>query len=329
MARYTVIKFTNLSPVHIGTGNEAYEVSAAELQSDTISAALAALKASKGETDNLRDFLDSFTVSSAFPFIGDSYFLPRPQGLLDISVRGKQIHEYRKKLKKVKYVDFSIWSAIINGDHIDVDDGQLQGDFILKSASADFSKPYTTQVNQRVSVSRCGEDAEPFFFEWKFFQKDSGLFCLLSAQEKDMPELLSLFQALGETGVGTDKNVGGGKFDVETASIDIPDVQNADATMLLSSYIPTSDELPKLNLNQSIYSLSRRGGFMAGSTEPELMHLLKKEIYMFGCASVFRPSETIKGTTVDLRPDWNSPNMHPVYRSGRPITVPIKINDYE
>ena len=74
MATYTIIKLKNLSPLHIGTGKENYDFSAAELQSDTLSAALAAIRAQKGKTDDLAEFLDSFKLSSAFPFIDNHFF---------------------------------------------------------------------------------------------------------------------------------------------------------------------------------------------------------------------------------------------------------------
>ena len=56
MAVYTIIKLKNLSPLHIGTGKENYDFSATELQSDTLSAALAAIRVQRGKRDKLKDF---------------------------------------------------------------------------------------------------------------------------------------------------------------------------------------------------------------------------------------------------------------------------------
>ena len=324
MAKFTIIKLCNLSPLHIGTGNEAYEVSSTDLQSDTLSAALASIRASHGKTDDLQTFMESFSLSCAFPYSGNQYFFPKPQGRIDVVVRGKEEHEYRKKLKKIKYVNFADWCSIIKGDRLEIDDNQLQKVF-LTQADGQFTLPNKSQVNQRVSVSRDSmEDASPFFFEWTYFSDNCGLFCLLDAKTLEIKdEVLSLFKELGETGVGTDKSVGGGKFTVEDEEIELPNVDNPSAQMILSLYIPTEEELSQLNLQNSVYSLLKRGGYMSGSTNPDYMHLYKKQVYMFASASVFYTRTPINGKIVDLKPEWNDANMHPVFRSGMPIVIPV------
>ena len=65
MATYTLVKFKNMTPLHIGTGKENYDFSSSDLHSDTLSAALAALKMQVAEGDDLMSFLESFVVSSA------------------------------------------------------------------------------------------------------------------------------------------------------------------------------------------------------------------------------------------------------------------------
>lgn len=324
MAKFTIIKLCNLSPLHIGTGNEAYEVSSTDLQSDTLSAALASVRASHGKTDDLQTFMESFSLSCAFPYSGNQYFFPKPQGRIDVVVRGKEEHEYRKKLKKLKYVNFADWCSIIEGDRLEIDENQLQKVF-LTQADGQFALPNKSQVNQRVSVSRDGmEDASPFFFEWTYFSDNCGLFCLLDAKTSEIQkEVLDLFKELGEIGVGTDKSVGGGKFTVDVDEKEFPHVDNPSAQMILSLYIPTEEELSQLNLQDSMYSLIKRGGYMAGSTNPNFMHLYKKQIYMFSCASVFCTKAPIKGKIVDLKPERNAAEMHSVFRSGMPIVIPV------
>ena len=72
MSRF-IIKFKNLTPLHIGTGKENYDFSSSVLHSDTLSSALASLRAQKGKTSDIESFLMSFTVSSAFPYFGEFY----------------------------------------------------------------------------------------------------------------------------------------------------------------------------------------------------------------------------------------------------------------
>lgn len=328
MATYTLIKLTNLTPLHIGTGKENYDFSASDLQSDTLSAALAALRAQNGKAEDLEQFLNSFTLSSAFPFWKERYFLPKPQGKMDVSVAGKEEHEYRKKLKKVKFVESSLWQELAAGKSVTVNDNQLQKEFLLKEC-VEFKTIYKSQVNQRVSVPRAdGQDAEPFFFDWRYFDAEAGLFCLTDATGDLLKEIEQLFELLGENGIGTDRNVGGGKFKVEIKNdFQLSSTADANAEMLLSLYIPTRQELENLNLNKSKYELLLRGGYIAGSQENDFRHLRKKSIYMFGTGSVFATMQPLQGLIVDLKPEWNDVRMHPVYRSGKPFYIPIKMKE--
>lgn len=327
MGRYTIIKFKNLTPLHVGTGKENYDFSSSELQSDTLSAAIAAIRAREGKTQDVEVFLRSFALSSAFPFVGDRLFLPKPQGKIDIVVTDMEEYSYRKKLKKIKYLESNLWNVVVSGKRLEVLSSQIKDDFLISINNVDaFEKPYKTQVSQRVSVPR--EDnmpAEPFFFEWKYFNTDAGLFCILdTSDDARRDEIVNLFGKLGEFGLGTDRNVGGGKFVVETKDWILNDVDNSDAKMLLSLYIPTEEELPALNLHESKYELLLRGGYISGSSELEFSHLRKKSVYAFNVGSIFKTSIVPSGKIVNLKPEWKDERMHSVYRSGKPFVVSVK-----
>ena len=328
MPTYQVIKLKNFTPLHIGTGKDnQYDFSATDLHSDTLSAALASLRTQQGKKDDIEDFLHSFSLSSAFPFLDTIYFLPKFQGIINVKIVLKKKHEYRKQLKKLKFIDVSLWSKLIQGDEIDVEESQIKGDFLLNKNSA-FVKPYQSQVNQRVSVPRTdNENADPFFFNWTYFHEKAGLYCLTDAKDEKYKEIFDLFQLLGETGIGTDRNIGGGKFDVEAGMLHFPEITDANQTMLLSLFIPTEVELSKMNLKMSKYELLLRGGFMSGSSEESFKHLRKRSVYMFNVGSVFPTTDPLTGKIVNLAPAWNDERMHPVFRSGRPFYLPIKINE--
>lgn len=327
MASYTVFKFKNLTPLHIGTGKENYDFSSSVLQSDTLSAALASMRVMGGHTDDVKEFMDSFVISSAFPFAGSQFFLPKPQGRIAVNVAGKEEHQYRKKLKAVKFIESSIWNKLTNGCSVDVDESQLQKDFLVDTGKESFDKPSITQVTQRVFVPREeGKDTEPFFFSWTYFNSNAGLYCLVDAETSVVDEVEQLLVMLGESGLGTDKNVGGGKFELERVEMDV--VSNSvqpDSSMLLSTYIPTEEEVALLNLSESKYELIQRSGFMAGSEIDDFRHLRKKSVYMFNVGSLFKTIDKLSGKIVDIKPDWNDDRMHPVYRSGKPFVVPVKL----
>jgi len=329
MPTYKVIKLKNLTPLHIGTGKENYDFSSTELQSDTLSAALAALRAHKGLSYDLDSFLESFILSSAFPFWEDRYFMPKMQGKIAVDIKGEEEHVSRKKLKKVKFIERDIWLKLIHGEHVIIDKHQLQDEFVTFSNTLGILHSKGV-VSQRVSVPR-GEqgNAEPFFFEWKFFNPRGGLFCLLKCDDNLLDEIIELFKLLGENGLGTDKNIGGGKFEVDTAEFDLPEINDDTHKMLLSSYIPTEDELDNIDLTQSKYNLILRGGFIAGSSEVNFRHLRKNSVYMFTVGSVFNCQSELRGKIVDLKPDWDNSKMHSVYRSGLAFSIPVKIVENE
>lgn len=331
MSIYTLIKLKNLTPVHMGNGKENYDFSASHLQSDTLSAALAATRAQSGKRDNLSDFLDSFTISSAFPYIGNRYFMPKPLGKIEVRVNDADEYSIKKSLKKIEFIKFPLWKDLIQGKTLQINRYQLRGNYLIEAKDENsFLPPYKSQVNQRVSVPRDEKrDTEPFFFEWTYFNQNAGLFCIVCSPEEMKNEIISLFEEMGENGIGTDKNIGGGKFEIETNNWDFPTINNPNASMLLSLYIPTSDEIGNLNLESSKYELILRGGYMAGSEDTKFRHLRKKSIYMFNYGSVFHTTQSFAGKIIDLKPNWNDKNLHPVYRSGKPFIIPIKHNDYE
>lgn len=325
MATYTIIKLVNLTPLHIGTGKENYDFSASDLQSDTLSSALAALRCQLGKCKDVELFLESFTLSSAFPFVGNHYFLPKPYGKLKIQVTDSDEYTSRKKIKGLKYIESDIWQILMSGKELSISQSQMQDIYLLSNAPSKdnpFAKPYMSQVNQRVSVPReDGQDADPFFFDWKYFNSKSGLYCMTDANGVLLNEILDLFVLLGETGLGTDKNIGGGKFEVATESITINDVSHPNASMLLSLYIPTKEEISILDLVNSNYEILQRGGYLAGSQETDFRHLRKKSIYMFNVGSVLNTVQPLTGMIVDLKPEWNDERMHSIFRSGKPFTI--------
>jgi CRISPR type III-A-associated RAMP protein Csm4 len=191
MAQYTVFKLHFRTPLHIGLGRSSYDSSATDLHSDTLSAALAAFKAQHGASSSeIRDFLNSFAMSSAFPFEGKQYYLPRPLTADRILIDGKEDAANRKMLKSVRFIDSSVWKDFLSDSHPSVTANQIRDEYIIAPNNTDFVVPYKKQVVQRVAVSRNGEDdSDPFFFEWCFF--DIG--CGVNTDEENIFLLIVMF----------------------------------------------------------------------------------------------------------------------------------------
>lgn len=332
MRKLTRIILKNMSPLHLGMGRDAYDTASNRLPSDSLSAALASVRAMQGKHEDIEMFLQSFSISSAFPYCGSEFFLPSPCGRLPIKVKGLEEKEYRKDLKKIKYISSSLWHTMMKGDAIEIEPAQLHGEFLIEKPADEYKKPMTHVINQRVMVPRADDkDAIPFTFEWTFFlhgEIESGLYCIVDCEDSIRAELIDLFKSLGSIGIGSDRTVGGGLFDVEADEIELPEI-SGNATMLLSTYIPQESEMKHLNLTFSNYSLLKRGGFMAGSSNEKTRQLRRKTVYMFDTGSVFATTLPVEGKIVNLAPEWNAEGMHPVYRCGRPLCVTVKMHQDE
>lgn len=323
MSKFKIIKFKNLSPLHIGLGRNNYDFSSSILHSDTISAALASIRACNGKSKDIEQFLSSFAMSSAFPYFKDAIYLPLPKGRLNIRIQGRSENEIRKQLKKLQYAELSMWEQMAKGECLEIQENQIMG-YYLNSPNKLYKNNFIKrQLTERVTVpTGDNKTAVPFFFEWTFFSKEAGLYVIVDAADEIFEELISLTKELGVNGIGSDRNVGGGHFEItaEEMSIDVP--QNANSQILLSLFIPDKEELSYLDLKEAQYSLIQRGGFIAGSNVNSFRHLRRKSIYMFEEGSIFPTSKQLRGRVVDLAPSWNDKNMHKVLRSGKPFTLP-------
>lgn len=324
MAQLKRIKLINLSPLHLGRGTDSYDLSATDLSSDAITSALASIRALQGKTDGIKEFMESFVLSSAFPFYKGHYFLPRVIGRINVYIEGHNEAEYRKKLKKIRFIEDSLWSEILNSkSSVRISADQIHDEFLLANTDDDFEPPVLKNVTERVMVPRNNaRDSEPFYFEWNYFKEDGGLYCLMDSKD-NVDEIIHLFHILGDSGIGSDKNIGGGHFEVDYDEMSIPSASERNAEIILSTYIPSKEELDTIDLDKSKYNLVNRGGFMAGSSDERLRHLHRKSVYMFDVGSIFYTKAQLLGTIADVTPLWNNKAMHKVFRSGRALSIGI------
>lgn len=330
MAKFKVIKLTDMSVVHIGNGRDTYDFSSSMLHSDTLMSALSSILASRGQQDKIETFMNSVTLSSAFPFYFNHYFLPKIKGKLNVVVKGYPKEEYRKKLKKIQYIDVSIWKKLVEGQCVEIEIEQLQNCFLIDLNALNHfqeSNPYKSQVNERVKIVN-GEDSVPFYFDWTYYHEHAGLYVLVDCDSVLFDTVSSLFEELGQNGIGTDRSVGGGQFAVEKGEMELPIAQDASYACLLSLYIPTRHDLEQIDLEGSSYQMLKRGGYMSGSNRNVLRHLRKKSVYMFDEGSILKTHAKLDGCVVNLAPKWND-SMHPVYRSGKIFSIPINNQAYE
>lgn len=325
---YPIIKIRFNTPLHLSRGQtEDYGHSQELICSDTLKGALCAMGITNLDQQGFDPggFMDSFRISSAFPFKGDDYYLPKPFVRLPVTIDNEDEASISKMLKKLSFVHIDLFSEILKGNDVKVTKEHFAENkkFLCNRKTGPEYCISTSNVQQRVTIpADRQEDPTPYYIDRVYFERDAGLFFLVETGDSQTLELITkLSVILGENGVGTDRNVGNGFFTVEPGSVmfDLPD-QSGHLTNL-SLFLPRKEELDEEFLNESAWNLLKRGGYIAGSSRDEFLSLRKKSVYMMEEGSVFPSRENITGKKINLKPEYEG--IHDVWRDGMPIFLPI------
>ena len=328
----TIYKLHFTTPVHLGDMRDDYGISLTTIASDTLYAAMISCLAKLGDEIPPDGDLGC-TISSLFPFYQQDkasehvLFFPKP--LKQVMPTSDKAVEERKKIKKVAWLDAAYFSKILNGEQLFTDNtlggNAIQGEFMTNMPiDKDF---VTSQVSARVTVPRNGQDdATPYYMDRVSFKGYSGLFFIADGDASRLEKALNLLQS---EGIGTDRNVGNGYFEYEKDVVDLVIPDSADFALSLSLFIPESKEQMRTMLDSDdvAYDFQRRGGWITTSPNNTLR---KNVIYAFTAGSVLKcycsGLETQGKVGIDLRPDLPSVT-HPVWRCGRALFLPIRINN--
>ncbi len=194
-------------------------------------------------------------------------------------------------------------------------------------------KIWERETTQRVRINSTAE-SDPYYVE-KLHpvneHKQEGLFVLIQEVDGEFKQLKSLFRLLGDNGVGLQRSLGNGQFipsfPDEVLTLDLP--QNADTWVNFSLFRPEVNDLEKIQLEQSYYKLTKRGGWIAAPENNRLMSLRKRSVMMFTEGSTLAFSDMndckgrCRGKLENLEPNWKD-FPHPIWRDGRAIFLPMK-----
>lgn len=353
--KFIVVKLYFKSGLHLSQGKEDnYDRSQMRLHSDTLKSALfvAALglfpelsmeNYEESDTEESfpyqRAFFRQFRVSSAFPFLDHRgktlYFLPKPLKGFNLELLNEEGIEDRKLYSKIQYMEKDTLLDAFQGKLVLDGTSNYSDDrkFLAKGVDLTKGKIFRNEVQQHVAIPRTGdEDGSPFHVDKIFFEKGAGLYFLLEADdEKWVNKVAAALRLLGDSGMGTDRTMGGGQFSakIEKEPFAWPfDEEKADFQMNLSLYWPRKEEVAAIT--DAAYKLTRRGGFLANPSDNSHLTIRKKSVYMFEEGGVFPAGHQLKGRVGDLCPD-NSllkkagiPTVnHPVWRDGQAIFLPF------
>lgn len=308
------------APFHVDSrGNDSYEHAETFIRSDTLSAAILsawALLDPDGFAERVRN--PPFRLSSAFPFIGEISFLPRPVDSLAVSLDPAKLRD-NKKLKKIQWLSVGLWKAVAGGFRLDDAEAiTILGTLAtLKTETLADEKLWIVEERPRLAMDRAtNSHAEELLFHFSrvWLNPMAGLYFLANFDDgQARADFEAALRLLGDEGIGADRTCGNGCFAFErrpNPGLKSPEGRRA---MALSLVNPDPCDCTQGWLDEAAYKLVSRGGWIGGTG------LRKQRVRMFAEGSVFQAP--LQGRTVDVSPE-HAP--HPVYRDGRGFFVALE-----
>lgn len=359
MVRYRLVP---RGAFHVGERGVGMEETSVVIHSDTVFSALCvALRETghalnpllkrwpramtRGEAVDLApgDWPPPFAVSSAFPYAGDVYFLPRPLLTL-VGLSESEVPGLGKRLKKVRFVSEQVFAAIVNAQPL----GPLLGSFIPEGASLQdgavmaavaeveqlrrrFADPlsgatrfWSKDTASRVALDRKSTRSQVYGVGRVTFAAGCGLALLVAYNDESLrPSVERALRVLGDAGLGGERSSGHGQFSLEVAgAYQPPAVQVPNGYTLLSLYWPTRHEVAGGVLDAASYGLLMRRGWVSS---PDGSNLRRRSVRMLSEGSVLR--RLPQGALADVKPldPFPATNVpHDVWRYGVALTVPCR-----
>ena len=180
---FEVIKLAFKTPLHIGRGWGDLGHSDTILHSDTIKSAIYATGhiLYPGWINKPKEFFNGFNISSCYPYAGDELFLPKLQLHRNVKFTQTDEHLQAKKAKKIEYFSINVFEEYINNHEININENQLtsNGKYVFGKKLESNNNIIISNVEQRVSINDKLE-TDPFYIDRIFFQKDCGLYFLIT-----------------------------------------------------------------------------------------------------------------------------------------------------
>ncbi|NWO23580.1 type III-A CRISPR-associated RAMP protein Csm4 [Mogibacterium timidum] len=306
---YIGYKLVFSTAVHFGEGN--LEDSGNKLYADTIFSALCHEAVSLGCIDKLISCVQNSNVklSDAFPFIDDTYYVPKPM----VSLDSDKSADDKKKTKKLEYISGDLIYEYLNGSM----------DIVAESEK--LAKLGISDIRTQASIN-ANEDTRPYSVGTYTFSENAGLYLIIGYNDEEGLHLIrDLLISLSFTGIGGKRSSGLGKFELHNATLPdclikkISDAEYSNRVMSLSIGMCEDEELEDICRNAR-YLLSKRSGFISSSTYANKL-VKKQDSYLFRSGSIF--SKPFTGIIRDV----SIKGTHPVYCYANPIFMEVSDNE--
>ncbi len=324
--RYTAVFLRFQAPLHLGElGVGAEGVQSRLAHAETLWAALVVAwvrlfgtpePLAPPDPETLDTWHPPFLLSSAFPFVGQTLYFPRPRVRLQgPRVAGTPLAKPLKKLQFVAQPFFEQWirQEPFTMEHLEK---MIQDSERLQHRIRPYQEPH-------VFLGHAAFRSQIYYVGATSFSSEAGLFFLVDFSHTP-PEIQERFSAalnlLAEEGLGGRRSYGMGRFTWHTQALPLQVPDPPHGFLLLSGLNPDPDFLKAAPLHRSSYTLYRSHGWALSPLTKD--QAFRRPLWMFGEGSVFPVQPT--GRLVEVTPhDWSAP--HPLYRHGLAFAVPCRL----
>lgn len=292
-----------INNIHVGDEGK-LDASSPIIHSDTIFSAICNIWARVfGKEDlelmlNKYQFENPFIVSSAFPYCGDVFYLPKPFMMANVDIP----EDKRKEFKKMTVLPKQFFEKYVGAS---LKEEELIN--ALKEIKSDISIDH---YMPKVAIDRKSSSTELFSFSENRFNTQSGYFFFYECSDEYIEKFKNTMAILSDEGIGGKKTWGCGQFKHEFIKIDL-NLPESDTYCLLSLYYPDNEKLT----SSCSYNLIERGGWIVSQITTKIK---RNNVYLLSEGSVFdfKP----KGKLVNVAPEGFP---HKVYRNGIAFAIPV------
>lgn len=291
-------------PAGVHFGEKTLDESKYSFSADTLFSALYIEALKHGE--DMADWLyqkacsGETLFSDAFPYIGETYYLPKPLRRVETSdAQGDS--GIKKAFKSLTHIPMDEMEKYMRGDLDPISEKKKLGNLgkrYLKTSGAIHGKAET----------------EPYHVGVYYFNSGCGLYFIVKlADEQDEDRIYELLDSLSFSGIGGKRASGLGRFEINgMRELDPQDFERAGKCyMSLSISLPRESEM-EAALCHAQYQVQKRSGFVASfEYAPEFRK--KRDIFLLSAGSCFEGN--FQGDIYDV----SDGGRHPVYRYAKPI----------
>ncbi len=309
---YKVYKLSFLGAVHFG--GRSLEDGEYTFCADTLFSALCQEALKQGEDVLQRFYQDalngSLLLSDAFPYIGGTYYLPKPMKRIE-AVNNKGDSAVKKAYKKLRYIPLEAMEAYLSGSYD-----------ICGVQSKDIDRLGYFEMKAVASI-RGEEETKPYRIGTYYYNKGNGVYIIAGYQNQAQLELMDkLMESLSFSGIGGKRASGLGRFEVRSERLPREIWQRLERMgacyMSLSVSLPRADELEAV-LAGAEYMLCKRSGFVA-SGQYASKQMRKRDLYVLKAGACV--AARYQGDIYDVS---GGDGGHPVYRYAKPMLMEVGI----